>query len=626
MQPNDRHSSPGEVNGAVEVIIIGAGPVGLTASLLLSRYGVKHLVIEQRLEPTGHPQAHFISCRSMEVFRELNGLEREIRRRGAPLDEWRRYVYCTNVVDLPEKTDGSDSRGSSLLGAVDHFANGPDHRISPTWECNLPQNELEQILRQAVIQSPFSQLLEGRHAAVAESEHGVELTLTDVRTGQSETKICRYAVCADGAHSETRTQLNISRDRKTDVLQNLINVHFISPELSETIRRTITGMLYFVYSPQAIGVIVNHSLDRGEFVLQLPYFPPHQEAADYSDERCRAIIHQLVGRPVAVDIRSIRPWRLSAWNARRYRSSGGRCFLLGDAAHQMLPAGGFGLNSGIADAHNLMWKLALALQLGQEDRPEIVAPLLNSYEEERRSVAENCIETSLKNYHITMTVPAAIGLEPGAVKFLDLAVRWTPLPGFLRRKIFDTALRIGLAQVKLLDKDNIVANIRRQDLEAIFSDPEKTLSMRFPQLDLGSIYRSGFLEKSKETETDTVDSPGFSPKLAVGQRLPHFWLADSGGKQNQNFSSLDLTARALKTEGRTFHVLLIFDVSQSRAKTYERQLLNKFTPMKKIRLSNANGVPGDVVFASGEDIPSFLPARFAVVIRPDGHVAWLENG
>jgi 2-polyprenyl-6-methoxyphenol hydroxylase-like FAD-dependent oxidoreductase len=93
MQPNDRQASPGEVNGAVEVIIIGAGPVGLTASLLLSRYGVKHLVIEQRLEPTAHPQAHFISCRSMEVFRGLNGLERKIRRRGAPLDEWRRYVY-----------------------------------------------------------------------------------------------------------------------------------------------------------------------------------------------------------------------------------------------------------------------------------------------------------------------------------------------------------------------------------------------------------------------------------------------------------------------------------------------------------------------------------------------------
>ncbi len=77
MQPNNQHASLDENDGAVDVIIIGAGPVGLTASLLLSRFRVHHLVIEQRLEPTGHPQAHFISCRSMEVFRELNGLERK---------------------------------------------------------------------------------------------------------------------------------------------------------------------------------------------------------------------------------------------------------------------------------------------------------------------------------------------------------------------------------------------------------------------------------------------------------------------------------------------------------------------------------------------------------------------
>ena len=223
-------------------------------------------------------------------------------------------------------------------------------------------------------------------------------------------------------------------------------------------------MLYFVYAPQAIGVIVNHSLERGEFVLQLPYFPPHQDAADYSAAKCMAIIHHLVGRSIAVDIRSISPWRLSAWNAERYRSSGGRCFLVGDAAHQMLPAGGFGLNSGIADAHNLIWKLALALRLEKEKRTEMIARLLDSYEEERRFIAERCIATSINNYQITTAVPAAIGLEPQALKLLDLAVRWTPLPGFFARKIFDTALRIGLAQVKLLGKDNIVGNIRRKDL------------------------------------------------------------------------------------------------------------------------------------------------------------------
>ena len=618
--------TPNYPSKAVDVAIVGAGPVGLTASLLLSRFHVHHLVIEQRLEPSGHPQAHFISCRSMEIFRELNGLERDIRRLSAPLDDWRRYVYCTSVTDLPGAADSGVPRSNSLLGAVDHFADGPDHRISPTWECNLPQHDLERLLRKAAIQSPFCRLIEGRRAAVTESGHAVALTLTDVSTGQNEIITSRYAVCADGAHSETRGQLGISRDKKTDVLQHLVNVHFISPELSGIIRRTIPGMLYFVYTAQAIGVIVNHSLERGEFVLQLPYFPPHQDAADYSEAKCMAIIHHLVGRSIAVDIRSISPWRLSAWNAKRYRSSGGRCFLVGDAAHQMLPAGGFGLNSGIADAHNLIWKLALALRLEKEKCPEMIGQLLGSYEEERRFIAERCIATSINNYQITTAVPAAIGLEPQAVKLLDLAVRWTPLPGFFRRKIFDTALRIGLAQVKLLGKDNIVGNIRRKDLEELFTDPRKTLAMRFPQLDLGSTYPRGFLEGSTALETGSDDTIKFIPKLMVGGRLPHFWLLKPGGKSTEKFSSLDLAAIAAEKDGRPYHVLLTCGIAQQRVNGLAKKLQNKFYPLKKIYLSGNDHLSDETIFAFAGDSPSFLPPRFAVLVRPDAQVAWMETG
>ncbi|MGD8676263.1 MAG: FAD-dependent monooxygenase [Desulfobacterales bacterium] len=616
--------TPNYPKKVVDVTIVGAGPVGLTASLLLSRFHVHHLVIEQRLEPSDHPQAHFISCRSMEIFRELNGLEKEIRRLSAPLDEWRRYVYCTTMTALPGEADSGDPRSSSLLGTVDHFANGPDHRISPTWECNLPQHDLEHLLRKTASQSPFCRLMEGRRAALAESDSFVALTLTNVRTGKEEGIASRFVVCADGAHSETRGQLGISREKKTDVLQHLINVHFISPELSGIIRRTISGMLYFVYTPRAIGVIVSHSLERGEFVLQLPYFPPHQDAADYSAAKCMAIIQHLVGRSIAVDIKSISSWRLSAWNAKRYLSSGGRCFLVGDAAHQMLPAGGFGLNSGIADAHNLIWKLALALRLEKEKRTEMIARLLDSYEEERRFTAERCIATSINNYHITTAVPAAIGLEPQALKLLDLAVRWTPLPGFFARKIFDTALRIGLAQVKLLGKDNIVGNIRRKDLQELFTDPRKTLAMRFPQLDLGSAYPKGFLEESTAIETGSGDTSKFIPKLMVGGRLPHFWLLKLVGKSTEKFSSLDLSVAAAEKDGRPCHVLLISGIAQQRVNDLVIKLQNKYCPLKKIYLSGDDPRSDETVFAFTGDMPSFLPPRFAVLVRPDAHVAWME--
>jgi hypothetical protein len=420
--------------------------------------------------------------------------------------------------------------------------------------------------------------------------------------------------------------LGISRDKKTDVLQHLINVHFFSPELSGIIRRTIPGMLYFVYAPRAIGVIVNHSLERGEFVLQLPFFPPHQEAADYSVAECISIIQHLVGRSIAVDIRSVSPWRLSAWNAERYRSSGGRCFLVGDAAHQMLPAGGFGLNSGISDVHNLMWKIALALHLEKEERPEMIAPLLTSYEDERRFIAKRCITTSINNYQITTAVPAAIGLEPQAVKLLDLALRWSPLPGFFRRKIFDTALRIGLAQVKLLGRDNLVGNIRRKDLEELFTDPRRTLAMRFPQLDIGAAYSRGYLEGSSAVETKSDDTSRFRPKLILGGRLPHFWLLKPGEKTNEKFSSLDLAAQAAEKDGRPVHVLLTCGMAQQRVNDLAERLQNRFYPLKKITLSGDGHLSDENVLAYSGDTPSFLPPRFAVLVRPDAHVAWMETG
>ena len=70
-----------------KVIVVGAGPVGLVASLLLSKYHVAHVLVEQLAEPDGHPQAHFINCRSMEILRELNALDQIVRDQSAPLDE-----------------------------------------------------------------------------------------------------------------------------------------------------------------------------------------------------------------------------------------------------------------------------------------------------------------------------------------------------------------------------------------------------------------------------------------------------------------------------------------------------------------------------------------------------------
>ena len=82
----------------VPVIIVGGGPVGLTLSILLSRLGVDSLLVERRSGPTTHPQAHFINNRTNEVFRPLLGLERAVTASQPPLEDWRRFVYCTRMI------------------------------------------------------------------------------------------------------------------------------------------------------------------------------------------------------------------------------------------------------------------------------------------------------------------------------------------------------------------------------------------------------------------------------------------------------------------------------------------------------------------------------------------------
>jgi 2-polyprenyl-6-methoxyphenol hydroxylase-like FAD-dependent oxidoreductase len=610
---------------SIDVAVIGAGPVGLTASLLLSRFGVSHLVVEQRRAPTDHPRAHFISCRSMEIFRELGGVDRAIREAAAPLDEWRRYVYCTDLVRLPGSLADRPAP-DALLGVTDHFPQGPDPAASPIWECNLPQHVLVRLLREAAVGNRHCRLLEGWRAEVDEACGYIRVTPPDGEADQRLEIKCSYIVCADGARSANRELLGIRRRKKTPVLQHLINVHFFSPELADLLRRRIMAMLYFVYTPHAIGVFVNHSLERGEFVLQLPFFPDHQDADGFTGAVCADIITRLVGRPVGADIRDIRPWRLSAWVAERFQSDSGRCFLAGDAAHQVLPAGGFGMNCGIADVHNLAWKLARALKNTDRNRAANVRDLLETYDAERRPVAERYLELSKQNFDRSLAVPGAIGLDWQAARWLDRFVRILPTPHFVRRRVFDLGLRVGLAQVKLMNSDNWVSAIRRKDLHKIFSDPARILQMRFPRQDLGVVYPNGWLEGLVETDFYRSEGVEYTPAWILGARLPHFCIHAPRGDDSLRISSLDLPAiGAGKVDGPVY-VLLVFDSDADAVRKDAARLSRRYSPLVRFAIGRSHAPSRNVDYVFADDPPTVQPLPRAVLVRPDGHVAWMATG
>jgi len=166
-----------------------------------------------------------------------------------------------------------------------------------------------------------------------------------------------------------------------------------------------TGMLHFIYNSNIVCVLVSHDIDNGEFVIQVPYYPPIETLDDYREDqsRCLKIIENACFPPgrasCKVEIMGVNSWRMEAVVASKYASNDGnysRVVLAGDSAHAFPPSGGFGLNTGIGDVFNLAHKIAAARGLIiQKGLPVDVAMM---YSDERRLVGTLTTDLSMVNY------------------------------------------------------------------------------------------------------------------------------------------------------------------------------------------------------------------------------------
>jgi 2-polyprenyl-6-methoxyphenol hydroxylase-like FAD-dependent oxidoreductase len=205
---------------------------------------------------------------------------------------------------------------------------------------------------------------------------GVRARIKNLATGEEEVVTAFYLVAADGVNGDTREKLDIGRSGP-GILQHWINLIFdtdLPPTLNgKRFTSCFVTDLNATFTPR----------EGGRWLLALQYSPEQGESPeDFDAVRCRKLVAKGAGRSdVKADLIDGRSWEVAAYIADRFCSS--RCFLVGDAAHVMPPTGGFGGNTGIHDAHNLAWKLAMVVR-GQAD-----ASLLNSYDSERRFVASN---------------------------------------------------------------------------------------------------------------------------------------------------------------------------------------------------------------------------------------------
>jgi 2-polyprenyl-6-methoxyphenol hydroxylase-like FAD-dependent oxidoreductase len=518
--PPDRSGSgAAQVNAdTCDVLVVGAGPVGATAALLLASYGIDCTVVEARREPQRHPAAHVLSTRSMEIWREI-GLERDIRGVSAPMHELRCIAYCTTFAG-PE------------LGRVP-LADLPDAQmdaiesISPTRSAHLPQNVLEPLLWRHLHDSdPIDVCTGWQYRSHTDGADGVTVTVADTTTGSRREIQARYVIAADGAASTVRRALGITM--AGPILQNVVSVLF-SADL-EAFRRHRRGPVMWTHTAKGLGATIVHR-PPDDLVFQIPYFPPFESVADFPAAICRRHIVDAIGDPaVRVDVKSIQTWAMTAQVATDYRA--GRVFLAGDAAHRFPPTGGLGLNTGVADVHNLAWKLAWVIA-GRADEA-----LLDTYEQERRPVGVAATADSVANFDGMFDVVATLGLPRLAVRMLPQAV--AAIPDWVPRRPVRALIRgittLGYQRFRLAKlPGRIGERIRGRAAAAIAKQGPHYRSWG---RDLGVRYERGAVIGDR-LPPPLHDPEFYLPAVRAGGRLPHIWLADD----DRRLSTLDLVNR-----------------------------------------------------------------------------------
>ena len=559
------------------VVIVGAGPAGATAALLLAQHGIDTLVVERRVAPSTHPAAHVLSTRTLEIFREL-GLEHDVRRLSSRLYELRNIIYATSLTgpELGRITIyDPESTEAQLL-----------QTLSPTRAANLSQHVLGALLWD---QLEACERVEFRRGSVyqnhRESSDGVEVRATGPDGDGEWVATGRYLIGADGAGSHVRHTCGLQM--RGPVLQHVISVHFSADLRSYLWSRRAPVIL--TCTPRALGIIIVHS-SPDDFVFQFAYFPPVQRLEDFTADDCRRRIRDAVGhRDLAIDIHSVQSWAMTAQVANRYRK--GRTFLIGDAVHRFPPTGGLGLNTGVHDAHNLAWKLAW------EFSGRAPANLLDTYEAERRPIGIANTEHSVKNFDGLMDVFGALGLPRSGVRAMQALAAsrlMAALPRPASRWMLAGLMAVAMQRIgRVTSRGRNGARIRYMVQELI---ARQGGHFRTWGLDLGVHYGRGFLNEDDISDY-VVDIEMYTPIVRVGGRIPHAWVHYNGAR----VSTLDLPAR---------DTLTVLATSQHESSWRVAQTA----------VGHPLTVIGVDLAACGEPLCS-LAAGQALLLRPDAHIA-----
>ena len=392
------------IERSTHIVVIGGGPVGMYASLMLARHHKQPcMLLEQYPTTTVYPKMEFTNGRSMEMLRQM-GIADQLRALGVPEEYDLDEIIATGLGPGGRNIATWQRDSPDVVWRKIREDNDGSWEREPYVRCT--QTIVERWLKSLVVKQEGIESFWGwKFVELEESDDGVHSLFFNTETRQEMIVKSKYVIGCDGGGSRVRKCAGLESTRRA------LDLHVIFVHLKSSDKNLLFSQGHYWHANMLNGAIIVNQDERDTFTIHT-LVPPD---VDLSSMKSSELVNRAVGGmlgPVNVKIDELLcrgEWAAKVAIADTFRSKAGRVFLAGDAAHQLSPVGAHGLNSGMGDAWDLSWKLSAVMKgWGGE-------ALLQSYDIERRPVAFNNLKMVEKGtYDVVLPMmgsAASLGID-----------------------------------------------------------------------------------------------------------------------------------------------------------------------------------------------------------------------